>query len=88
MVEATFHTPPLNFDLTDHTRPLLRHHGSISVARSGQDAANSGEMSRWPPPTKASRRDAGERGMKLAIRRPLVDVRAGTTKLFLATLVW
>ena len=42
----TFLTPPLNFDQSDHTQPSLRHHGSISIAWLGYDAANSGEMSR------------------------------------------
>jgi hypothetical protein len=46
VVAATFLTPPLKFDHSDHTRPSLSHHGSIIVACFGQDAANGGEMSR------------------------------------------
>ena len=42
---ATFLTPPLNFDQSDHTRPSLRHHWSIYVDRFGYGAANSGEIS-------------------------------------------
>jgi hypothetical protein len=46
VVVATFLTPALNFDQSDHTRPTLRHHGSIFIACFGYDAAISGEMSR------------------------------------------
>ena len=46
VVAATFLTPPLDFYQINHTEPSLRHHGSISIAWLGYDAANSGEMSR------------------------------------------
>jgi hypothetical protein len=46
VVAATFLTPPLDFYRINHTEPSLRHHGSISIAWLGYDAAVSGEMSR------------------------------------------
>jgi hypothetical protein len=46
VVVATFLTPPLNFDQSDHTRPPLRHYGSIFISCFGYDAAISGEMIR------------------------------------------
>jgi hypothetical protein len=38
VVVATFLTPPLNFDQSDHTQRSLRHHGLIFVDQFGYDA--------------------------------------------------